>query len=101
MSEVTMSVPASALEEVAEIVVRHREAAAALTREEEAQERRIARARHGTRWRARKPGYCPMCRREIDPGDEVVIMDNYHPWNGRARSDAFCLSCADARGFES
>jgi hypothetical protein len=101
-NDVQMGIPLGIAEEIAARVAEHREieAAKAAAVREEKDARRIARARNGTPHVARRDGYCPMCRVEIEPGDPVVIMDNYHPYHGHARSDAFCPPCAAARGFE-
>lgn len=102
MTDVTMGIPAGAVEDVATLVREFREreqAAATEAKAAKANARRIARARHGTPWVAEKASYCPMCAVEIEPGDHCVMMDNYHPWTRRARPDAFCPDCAEARGF--
>lgn len=58
------------------------------------------RPRFGTPFTAGRQTWCPRCGREINPGDQAVMMDYVDPRTGRTKGDAFDFDCARERGWQ-
>lgn len=45
--------------------------------------------------RAQTVAVCKECAEDIWPGDEVLIIDEREPGNGRQRREIYCKSCGE------